>query len=1141
MVIEDWGNRLSNDMRNWLEEVGLSQYGDLLSANGVGMDVVDELGKDDLEALGMPLGDRLRLIKAIRRRLGGAQAPAPMVEISPAPDAPPNDAERRPLTVMFCDLADSTALSTRLDPEDLQDVIRAYQDACAKVVLDYGGFVAKYMGDGILIYFGYPKSLERNAERAVRSALGILEAMIALNGTLGRDKGVGIAVRIGIATGTVMVGELVGEGTAQERTVIGEAPNLAARLQGLAGRNAIVVGDLTRDLAGGAFTYDAFGVHELKGIAAPVRTWVVAGLRDDAAQDARIDENDGAEEAPDLVGRDEEIGLLRRAWAGAKDEGLGQAVALTGAAGIGKSALIDGLKAELRAEGLAQLTMRCSPYHANSALHPVIEHFKRLARWRPEDDAATRLGKLETMLGRYDQPPSEAVPLMASLLSLNVPEGRYPPMSLTPQQQKQLTQDMIIGITMQVAESRPFLQVWEDLHWADPSTLELIGLLLDQAPTASLLMVTTARPEFMPPWPVRSHVTPITLNRLERPHAEALVARIAGDKSLPAEVVGHIVAKTDGVPLYVEELTKTILASDILRDAGDHFELTGPLASLSIPDTLQDSLMARLDRLPQMRELAQLGSVLGREFAYEMISGLSGIADATLREGLGQLVGAELLYQRGRPPRARYIFKHALIQDAAYASLLRRARQQVHQQAAELLVARFPDAVDANPEIVAHHFAEAGLTDLAVEHFQKAGERSLRRSANEEAVAHLGKGLQIIQAASDGVMRDREELSLLTMIAPALVAVRGYAAPQVDPAYRRALDLCRTLGDVKTEYAVLCGQSMFHFLRADLAIARDLAEKGVDLAQTFRRQGGDLAAQRQLGLAVCFLGDFEGALACFDYVSSAYDVGVHGALAFRQSGSDIGVGAIATKGFALVPLGRLDEAVEQCEEALALAERLDHPVSVAYAHWASGFVRRQRREPKAALEHAAAVMAIAEDQGFPQYIAWITGLRGGLHLDRGAFPEAIAELRKGIAANHAIGSKLFTPDNYIDLGDALGRNGEVDEGLAVIAGTIDHIARTGETKSNAEVYRVKGQLLLMRGDASADEAETNFRKAIEIARSQKARLLELRAATSLGRLWRDQGRQDHARTLLQPVYDWFAEGLDTADLKAAEALLDELA
>ena len=725
-----------NDVKRWLEDLDLDRYVETFEANAIDMEILPDLDDADLEKIGVAaLGHRKKLLRAIAEQ-GSAPASAP---IEPQ-EVPSEQVERRHLTVMFCDLADSTILSTELDPEDLQDVIRAYQNRVTDIVRHYEGFVAKYMGDGILIYFGYPKSLERNAERAARSALEIVEAMAGLNADLGRSKEAELTVRIGIATGLVVVGEIVGEGLAQERTVIGEAPNVAARLQGIARRNGIVVDLLSKEVAGDAFVYEDLGFPELKGITGDVQAWAVVDLKDDVVHVADRGLTDGAEVAPVLIGRDEETGLLRRAWQSTKDEERGQVVTISGEAGIGKSVLIEGLVAEVHAEALPHLTLRCSPYHTSSAFYPIIEYFKRLAGWQSEDSVEIRLGKLEAMLETYDQPIAETMPMLAGLLSMPLPEDRYPPLALTPQQKWQKTQDSIIAVMLEQAEHQALLQLWEDLHWADPSTLELLGLLIDQVPTASLLVVLTVRPDFVPPWPARSHITPIALNRLERRHTEALVARIAAMKSLPGEVVDHIVTKTDGVPLYVEELTKTILASNILRDTGKGLELTEPLSSLAIPGTLQESLMARLDRLPNIREVAQLGSVLGREFVYEMVQAIASIDESTLKNGLEQLVAAELLHQRGRPPRAKYIFKHALIRDAAYESLLKSRRRELHRNIAQIL----SDQATDQATLVAYHWEQAEELEQAFTHRLRAAEQAASLHAVWEVVSEYWSALHLL-------------------------------------------------------------------------------------------------------------------------------------------------------------------------------------------------------------------------------------------------------------------------------------------------------------------------------------------------------------------------------------------------------------
>ncbi len=1071
------------------------------------------------------------------------ETPASTVaDVSVAPTS--NDAERRPLTVMFCDLADSTELSTKLDPEDLQDVIRAYQNICTQLIQEYEGFVAKYMGDGILVYFGYPKSLERNAERAIRSGLAIIDAIIALNETLGREKNIEMAVRIGVASGTVMVGEVVGEGMAQERTVIGEAPNMAARLQGVAGRNGLVIGGLTKQMTGDAFVYRNLGSHDLKGIAGQVEAWDVVGLAEELVEDFDDNETDGAAEVPELVGRDEETGLLRRAWASTKQEGRGQVVTISGEAGIGKSVLIDGLKAEVREEGLQRITFRCSPYHASSALYPLIGQLRHLSKWRPEDNNPTKLTKLETALGHYNLPLEETMPLAASLLSLQLPTDRYPPSQMTPQQQKQQTQDMLIAILLEAAENQPLLTLWEDLHWADPSTLELLGLLIEQAPTASLLIIATARPEFVPPWPARSHITPITLNRLERPHAEALVTRIAGAKSLPAEVVDHIVTKTDGVPLYVEELTKTILVSDILSDAGDHFELTGPLSSLSIPDTLQESLMARLDRLPQVRELAQLGSVLGREFAYEMISGLSSINDATLQEGLGQLVEAEMLYQRGRPPRARYVFKHALVKDAAYGSLLRRPRQQYHGQVAELMEAKFPEIVEAHPELLAHHFSEAGIVDRAVDYWQLAGQRALERSANAEAIAHLSFGVSMINAAPASDNLAHRELKLQTMLAGPLIATKGYSAPETAAVFERAHALSNQVDDPTLMFPVLYQQWVFTIVNhtgARVTETLKIASRFLEMADAQQDSLPKVLGQRITATSQVCLGEFAHARTGFETAISLYDEEQHSDSTYKF-GQNPRSASVAFLGSTLQLLGYSDQAKTAIKAALDHAEEVNHAYTTGYVRYFGDVsVAYFSRDIDAVGSSNTALLKLATEQNlvlFKLYgevqAAWVMSMQG-------RHDEAIVAARTGLENLQNAGVLLYQPIVMAQLAEVLAAGGQPDKALDVLDTALEIADHAEERLFEAELYRLKGeQLILARGSGAVVKAEKLFLQSLEIARKQNARSWELRTATTLARLWLQQDRADEARNLLQPVYDWFTEGFDTVDLIEAKALLTSL-
>ena len=667
--------------------------------------------------------------------ISDSAASPPLAPIRGTPEA-----ERRQLTVLFCDLVDSTPLTQQLDPEDLRQVVRAYQETAAEVIQRFEGHIAQYLGDGLIIYFGYPRAHEDDAQRAVHTGLGIVEAMGTLNSRLQAEYGVALAVRLGIHTGPVVVGAM-GSGGRHEHLALGETPNIAARLEGLAAPNTVMISAVTAQLVQRAFVLEALGPQALKGITAPMGVWRVEG----PLETLREATTPAPEDVKPLVGRGEELGLMVRRWEQSK-AGQGQVVLISGEAGIGKSSLVDTLRAQVRREGLTRVAIRCSPYHTNSALYPVIAHVQQALRFARHDTAEEKLAKLEQALQTLRLPLHEVVPLMAALLAVPLPDGRYPPLHVTPLQQRQQTYDALVAWMLEEAERQPVLMVWEDLHWADPSTLELLGLYIDQAPTVPMLHLLTFRPEFVPPWPTRSHMTPLTLHRLERPQVEVMIARLAAGKTLPVEVVEHIVSKTDGVPLFIEELTKMLLESALLREESDHYALTGPLAAVTIPTTLYDSLMARLDRLPTVREVAQLGAVLGREFSYELLHALMLMEEATLQNGLTQLVDAELLYQRGRPPRARYIFKHALIQDAAYASLLKSTRQQYHQQTAQLLEARFPETVAAEPEPWHTTTLKPGAIAQAVGYWQQAGTRALQRSANVEAIAHVQRGLELLTA-----------------------------------------------------------------------------------------------------------------------------------------------------------------------------------------------------------------------------------------------------------------------------------------------------------------------------------------------------------------------------------------------------------
>jgi predicted ATPase/class 3 adenylate cyclase len=1044
------------------------------------------------------------------------------------------EAERRQLTVMFCDLADSTQLSQQLDPEDLREVVRAYQSTAAEVIQQYEGHIAQYLGDGLLIYFGFPVAHEDDAQRAVYAALGIPEAIAHLNTRLKTDYGVQLAVRIGIHTGPVVVGEM-GGGSRHENLALGETPNIAARLEGLAQANTTVISPVTAQLVQRSFVLEELGSYDLKGVAEPMRLCRALSPRE-AEHDGHAAMLAGGFDV--LVGRDEEIGLLLRRWEQSKD-GLGQVVLLSGEAGIGKSSLAEGLRDHVRQAGCTRIAFRCSPYHTNSAFYPIIAQVQRALGWQSDDTVDTQLAKLEQALAGTSLPREEAVPVLASLLSLPLPEGRYGALTLSPQQQRQQTQDVLVAWLLEEAERHPVLAVWEDLHWADPSTLETLGLLVDQAPTATMLHVLTFRPEFEPPWPSRSHLTPITLNRLERPQVEALVSRLAGGKRLPEEVVAHIVGKTDGVPLYVEELTKMLLASEFLREEAEQYVLTGPLVSVAIPDTLQDSLMARLDQMHTAKEVAQLGSVLGREFAYDMLQALSWQDEATLQSALAQLVRAELLYQRGRPPRARYLFKHALIQDAAYASLLRSVRQGYHQQMAQLLEAQFPEVVETQPEVVAHHYTEAARPEQAIGYWQRAGQRAAQRSAMQEAVRHLTTGLELLATCPDTPERTQQELALHMALGPVLMATRGNAAAEVEQTYTRAWELCQQLGETPQLFAALRGLWWFYQTGGRLATAREVAEQLLSLAQRQHDATRLMAAHVSLVYTLAYMGAFTAARPHLEQGIALTASEAQRTLALRY-GQAPGVQCLYLAALTLWCLGFPDQGLERSQAACTLARELEHPLSLAGALYFAARLHLLRGEAQAAQEQAEATIALATEHTLAQYVAVGRFMLGWALAAQGQGEEGVRLMRQGVTDVLATGNHTAPPTFLPVLAEASGTLGQIDAGLSIVAEALALVEQTGVRWYEAETYRIKGTLLLHQADPDESQAEACFQQALDVARAQQAKSWELRAAMSLVRLWQAQSKCQEAHDLLAPVYAWFTEGFDTAALKEAKALLEDL-
>jgi predicted ATPase len=841
---------------------------------------------------------------------------------------------------------------------------------------------------------------------------------------------------------------------------------------------------------------------------------------------------------PVLVGREEESGLLRRRWEQSK-AGLGQVVLISGEAGIGKSALAEGLRAQVRAERLPRIAYRCSPYHTTSALYPVITHIEHLLQLAPDDSPDMKLTKLEAGLRPSGLPLAEVVPLLAGLLSVPLLAERYAPLTLTPQQQKQQTLDALLAWMVAEAERQPVLVAWEDLHWADPSTLELLRLVIDQAPTVPMLHVLTSRPEFSPPWQQRSHITPLVLTRLERPQVEALITQRAGGKTLPAEVVQHIVAKTDGVPLYVEELTKMLLASALLREEVDQYALIGPLRAVAIPDTLQDALMARLDQLNRAKEVAQLGAVLGREFSYELLDAIAPQDEDTLQAGLAQLVEAEILYQRGRPPRAKYIFKHALIQDAAYASLLKSTRQQVHQQLAQVLEARFPALVETQPELLAQHYTAAGCPKPAVIYWQQAGQQASDRSAHLEAISHFTAGIELLTTLPETPEHTQQALTLHIALGAALLMTQGPGMPEVEHAYTQAYALCRQVGETPELVPTLFGLWRFYFARPQFRTAQEIGETLLRLAQRADDPALAVIARYALGGTEFYRGALSAARQHLEEGIACYTPDQRRMPAFRM-GQDPGVGCRAYAARVLWPLGYPEQALARLHEALALAHELSHPFSLAFARAMAAWVSQLCGNVPAVREHAEAAVTLSTAQGFPFWAAQGTTLYGWALAMSGQGEEGLALLHQGIAFWRTTRSALFVPYFYTMLAEVSAHLGHPEDGLQALAEAHALVEQHEERWWEAEIYRLRGVLLLRQPGTPQAEAEAWLQRALDVARRQEAKSLELRAAMSLSRLWQQQGKRAEAYEFLAPIYGWFTEGFDTADLQEAKALLDEL-
>ena len=1107
---------------DWLDKLGLSEYAQRFADNAIDLSVIRDLTEQDLKDLGVLLGHRRKILRAIAEL--DAVAPAPTK--TPTEPVLRDEAERRHLTVMICDLVGSTALSARLDPEDMRAVIDAYHAACARITRTYDGFLAEFRGDGILAYFGYPLAHEDDAERTVQAGLDIIAAVAGLETRAAEP----LAVRIGIATGVVVVGELSREGALREHAVVGETPNLAARLQALAEPGTIVVAASTRRLLGDLFRLRDLGRHDVKGIAEPVAAWAVEGVSPSESRFEAV----RAAGLTDLVGREAEVDFLlerqRLAW-----KGEGQIVLISGEAGIGKSRLAAALAERIAGEPYTRLRYQCSPYHANSALRPFIAQLERAAGFKADDTPEQRIDKLEAVLAMGALRIEAVAPLFAALLSIPFGE-RYAPLALSPTQQRRRTLAALLDQFEGLARRQPILLSFEDAHWADATSLELLDLTVERVRQLPVLALFTFRPEFEPPWIGLPNVGTLTLGRLDHNDVESMIARVTGGRVLPADVVTQIVAKTDGNPLFVEELTKAVLETGILVEDAEGYRLDGPLQPFAIPATLQDSLMARLDRLAPVREIGQIGAAIGREFSYSLLRVLVGRDETALKNALAQLEQAELVFRRGEPPDAVYSFKHALVRDAAYESMLKSRRQQLHGEIARTLEERFTDIVASQPEIVAHHLTQAGLVEPAIAYWLKAGQQAARRSANAEALNHLARGLELLPNIEDPMLRNKSELLLQTSLGNSLRATKGWSIDSVKHAYTRALQLCTESGFDEHTLPAVFGLWTWNFVRPALGEAQVLADQLVNTAENVDDLVYKVLAHEALGFTLFARGKFAAAHAalersismCEDSKAAAY---------LDLSAQDPRVHVRLYDGMVLWLLGYPDQALRICAEARRYAESSQHPFSEAMARTISLRVHQFRGEAAIVAGEANAAIALCEEHGFVHYLAMGLILRGWASIQQGEFEKGIAEIQEGLEKERATGALLYESYTLGLLADACIKHERYGQALDFLdQAQLRLDEENSERFYAAEIYRLLGETYL-RSHQDLNQAERYLYKGLELAREQKAKSFELNLCLSIYDLYELRQNVDKCRAQLGEIYRSFSEGFGTTDLVRAKARL----
>ena len=1117
------------DVRTWLSSLGLDQYETVFREHRIEPDVLPELTDQHLRDIGIPLGHRLRILRAVRQLTSDASGTArPVVAL----EAPAQDgAERRHMTVMFCDLLGLTAMTSQLDPEDMADLIRAFQGVVATAVTRFDGHVARWVGDGATIYFGYPRAHEDDAQRAARAGLALLKAVAELR----RERRAAIEMRIGVSTGLVVVGELIGEGEARERGVVGDTANLAARLRSLAEPGTIMVSQSTRQLLGNKFELKALGPQTVKGFNAPVAAWLILSERENVS---RFEASRSGALTP-FIGREQEIALLVERWDRAA-KGEGQVALLSGEAGIGKSRVLAMLRKRIGEQHHWELRYQCSPHHINDAFYPVIDQIWHAAGFVGGEPVAERLSKLQRMIEFTGLHSDEIMPYLASLLA--IPTGqRYEAPDLEPAELKERTIAALLAMTLGSAKQAPLLMIVEDIHWLDPTSLDLANRLVEQMRHLPIFLVATGRPEFAAPWHGLDNFTAVLLNRLERHDAVAMIDRMTSGKKLPAQVLDQIVAKTDGVPLFMEELTKSVLESGLVREEDGTYVLASALTPLAIPSTLHDSLTARLDRLSPIKETAQIGAAIGREFSRALLEAVSPIKGAALEHALRQLMEAELIHMRGSPPNVSYVFKHALVQDAAHASLLRGRRQRIHADIALALQRRVSEE-EYLPATIAHHYTEAGLSDQAARSWLTAAELALSQSAPAEAERHATAGLALIPSITAGAERDALEFALLVARANALVPLKSISAPETFAAMTEAKQvLDRGVGTDLQRVSILFGLCSATTLMARLQQAFELAHQIIEVSERRDDPTHRLVGYRMLGTNQYYAGQNREALESLQNGKTYRDPSRQRALSYRF-GWDPTLAILSFEGLVRLSLGLLDSAASVSEQVMSELSNHGHATTVASGTFCAktwpelmlGDLEGLERDSSKLLSYCVAKKVEQIRLLASYHCAYARAMREPTD-------DNIATQRAALDAVLSAGGKVGSSLHISNLVEVSLIAGHWERAEADLADGFAFVEQSGERYWLADLHRLRGQLALKQPVPDRSCAEACFTQAIEVARRQDARLLELRAATDLARLWRDARADNDLHALLLPILSEIEGGETARDVRNARNLLDRRA